>query len=189
MRAFAFRLSFLLALIGPSGASLAQPLTGAPEFRVATEVGGNQWAPEIAIGEQGDYVMAWTSEAGARAQLFDRSGQRVGGELDVGPPWLSKVGMDADGDFVVITGTKGVPFVNTFARRFDRRGAAIGSAFQVAGNSYYDPALSVSRSGSFVVVWASYSGAAVRLQRYDAEGAPIRIPSSSPAASIHRLWQ
>ena len=160
-----------VALAAGTGASQAQPLTAGPEFRVSTITAGHQEFPDVAVDDQGDFVVVWSGDpAGVKAQLFDRSGQREGSEIDAGPGSVPNVGMDADGDFAVVW-IRGA----SLARRFDRRGAALGDAFQVTVDSYYGQAMDRAGVGSFVVAWSEQSGR-VGARLYDGQGAPLADP-------------
>lgn len=89
--------------------------TGAPlgnEFRVNTTTAGDQRFPSIAIDQDGDFVIAWssfsqdTSDWGIYAQAFDASGAMVGDEFLVNTTVANRqiypaVAMDDEGDFVV----------------------------------------------------------------------------------------
>jgi hypothetical protein len=72
------------------------------------------------------------------------------------------VGMDADGDFVVVWQSFGEDAAATwgaFGRRFNSAGTPLATPFQVnsftASHQYY-PHVALDADGDFVVVWTSY---------------------------------
>ena len=160
-----------VALAAGAGASRAQLLRAGPEFRVNTETAGPQEFADVAIDDQGDFVVVWSGDD-VWAQLFDRSGRRVGAEIAVGDGFVPVVGMDADGDFVAVWKERAP---GTFARGFDRSGRALGGAFLVAADSFYGRAVEMAAAGSFVVVWGDYYGG-VGAQRFDVQRAPVGDP-------------
>ena len=101
--------------------------------------------------------------------------------------------MDTAGDFVVVWsgessyygGYPGTFFNNVRGRRFDASGVAQGPEFEVAtqpGPNYYgnytprSPAVAMTPTGGFVVVWDAYAVATDRSiygRRYDSAGTPL----------------
>jgi uncharacterized repeat protein (TIGR01451 family) len=82
------------------------------EFRVNTEASGAQASPSVALDADGDFVIAWQSNAqdgdlyGVYAQRYSADGTAVGGEFQVNTYITShqhfpSVALDADGDFVI----------------------------------------------------------------------------------------
>lgn len=95
------------------------------------------------------------------------------------------VAMDSRSQFVVVWSSDGSQGTDTSSysiqgRRYDANGSEIGAQFQVNSYSSYDqysPRVSTDRSGSFVIVWASYgpdnNGGGIRGQRFDSAGTPL----------------
>jgi predicted nucleic acid-binding Zn-ribbon protein len=140
------------------------------EFQVNTYTTGQQRLAAAAMEDNGDFVIVWQSPRdgdayGIVAQRFSSGGNRLGGEFQVNShtPNLQlrpAVGMDADGDFVVVwqSGYQDGDDIGVFARRFSSAGTALASEFQVNIYTSYDqqrPVVAVDDDGDFVVTWDS----------------------------------
>jgi len=160
-----------------------------PEFRVNTTTAGNQLYTDVASDARGDFVVAWDGEGrsgyGIYGQRYNDTGVPQGGEFLVtglpvqtyAPP---KVGMDADGDFVVAWNGPDGSGYGVFARRYDAAGVPQGDTFRVntttAGDQGGATTIAFDAAGNSVITWAS-SGpgsffADLYLQRYNATGVP-----------------
>jgi hypothetical protein len=160
------------------------------EFRVNTTTGGNQFFSEVAIGRNGQFVVAWRSPDGdydgIAAQLFDALGNKVGGELQVntntvGFQYLPDVAIDGRGNFVVVWTdiyADGDLNYGVKAQRFDSAGNRLGGEFEVnttTGGNQGTPEVAAAADGRFVVVWQSEgqdgSDYGIVGQLFDASGA------------------
>ena len=102
-----------------------------------------------------------------------------------GLQWFPTVGVEPDGDFVVVWGSDGQDgsAYGVFGQRYDRTGAVRGAEFQVntftAGYQSYigRAAVAADKSGDFAVVWGSFqqdgNGWGVFGQRFASTGAPL----------------
>jgi phosphoheptose isomerase len=162
------------------------------ELQVNTVTGGNQRAPAIDLDQDGDFVIAWTSDSqdtlgySVHGQRFDSLGSRRGTEFQVNlytryNQWQPVVGVDDDGDFVVAWGsaTQDGDSFGVFARRFTSSGLASGTEMQV--NSYtagYQSlaSLTVDPDGDFMVAWQSVGqdseGFGIFARAFQSTGAP-----------------
>lgn len=164
------------------------------EFQANSYTTDHQARPRVAMDDDGDFVVVWTSlnqdgsAYGVFGQRFDGSGATLGSEFRVNTYTVSyqhlpRVAMEGDGDFVVVWlggASQDGSFSGVFGRRFDSTGAAVGVEFQV--NSYTTsmqvrPAVAQSASGDTVVVWESefQDGSAYGVfgQRFDSAGLPL----------------
>jgi hypothetical protein len=157
-----------------------------PEFRVNTYTAGRQSQPAIAMDDDGDFVIAWTSSGqdgnsgGVFAQRFNAAGQAQGSELQVntatsGNQYVPAVAMDSDGDFVITWSGPDVHQYGVFARRFDAAGAAKSGEFQVNTSTYGVQRFStvaMDDDGDFLVSWQSDDGSSYGIygQRYNSSG-------------------
>jgi hypothetical protein len=104
-------------------------LTG--EFLVNETTAGSQAAPAVGVDADGDFVIAWSSDGqdgggyGVYARRYSAAGTPVGGEFLVnqttaGSQAGAAVGVDADGDFVVVWRSNGQDGdgYGVYARRF-----------------------------------------------------------------------
>ncbi len=162
----------------------------APPFTVDFVLGGQDFAPRVAMTVGGYFVVAWTSSYGdgsgygVFAQRFDSAASPVGGRVQVNTYTTSDQGFPAvaaapAGNYVVVWQSFGEDGSGQgiFGQRFDNAGSALGGEFQV--NTYTSgfqsyPAVAMDGSGNFIVVWTSEgqdgSGTGVFGQRFDASG-------------------
>jgi hypothetical protein len=170
--------------------------SGAPrggEFRINTYTTGFQGLPHAAVGDRGDFVVAWESAqdgsvASVHARRYDAAGNTIGEEFLVntftfGYQYRPHVGRAQDGRFVVSWNSFLADGSNwgVAARRFDASGAPIGDEFVVntyTTGSQYGAAIAVEANGNFVVVWEDSnfrdgSGLAVMGQRFAASGSRL----------------
>ena len=152
----------------------------------------DQSLPEIAVNDDGSYVVVWSSfnqdgdQDGVYAQRFDVNGSPVGGEFRVNTTTTSYQGSpdiaaDANGNFVVVWeagGNQDGDLTGVFARLYDADGIPQTGEIQV--NSFVtsnqsQPAVAMDDAGNFTVVWQDFSqdgsGAGIYGQRFDDTGA------------------
>ena len=158
------------------------------EFLINTVTSGNQNTPTITALANGGFVVAWTNQtassgADVKAQVYDSTGTKVGGEFLVNSSSVydqerASVTTLSNGDFVVTwndfrTGTweaRGQVFHPTAT------GATkVGSEF-VADTAFYNsrmlaPATGLA-NGNFVVTWEDTSGE-VRAQVFNPTGTKV----------------
>lgn len=161
------------------------------EFLVNTYTQYVQFAPDVAMSPDGDFVVVWTSysqdldDDGIFGQRFASNGSPVGTEFQVntvttGYQRRPAVEIDTAGDFLVAwEGTYDGSYSGIAAQRFGSDGTPQGTEFFVntfTGNDQLDPAIGRSGTG-FVVVWDSFagdlSGYTVFGQRIDSAGNPL----------------
>ena len=158
------------------------------EFRVNTHLPNDQIEASVAMDANGNFVVTWSSSLqdgssyGVYAQRFSASGAAQGSEFRVntattGDQSLSRVAMDASGNFVVTWTNYNTNSGDIWAQRYDSSGVAQGSNFQVntyTSNIQAYSDIAMNASGDFVVVWESTnqdgSGLGVYGQRYNAAG-------------------
>jgi hypothetical protein len=168
-RALPLAINLLVATAEVSAAQSTTPI--GHEFQVSTYTLGQQFYSRVAVEDDGDFVVVWTSGPyhdgsayGAFGQRYDSAGVRVGREFQINvytgaSQGFPDLGIDADGDFVVtwIGPQDGMGYA-VIARRFASSGAAVGGELLV--NSYTNsdqqrPAIAVEPDGDFVIVWDS----------------------------------
>jgi hypothetical protein len=157
---------------GDSGGVFARRLSSAGatlanEFQINTRTVGYQGFPDVAVGDNGEFVVVWAgpddgSDYGVFARRFSSNGSALASEFQVnsytsGTQFDSAVAFDANGDVVIVwdsareSSTKSV-----FARRFDATGSAVGDELQV--NTFTTwmagyPDVALEGDGDFVVAW------------------------------------
>jgi hypothetical protein len=175
--------------------------TGVPagtEFRVNSYITSNQVNPAVAMDDNGNFVIVWSSfnqdgqNFGIFGQLYDNNGDKQGSEFQVSSFWtntqnLSAVAMDSDGDFVVTWTSSGQDGdgtleSNVYARRYDKNGNFQSSEIRVntfTTGTQRNPSIAMDNGGNFVITW--HSGVATGTgqdgdsfgiygQRYDSSG-------------------
>ncbi len=161
------------------------------EFQVNTYTTRAQIEPSVATDQAGNFVVVWTHCFGysyfcygaINGQLYDATGNRLGGEFEVVPgsdAYGPVVAKDPTGNFVVVWSSyyhDGGAADDIFARRFDADGGPQGAEFLVNSHTtsfQYLPALAMDAGGDFTVVWQSYvqdgSYRGIFGQRYEASG-------------------
>lgn len=140
-------------------------------FQVNTTNGNDQYLPNVAINDNGEFVVVWTTNGqdgdrmGVYARKYDANGSYQGNEFKVntsttGDQWIPKVAITSNGGFVVIWQSYGQDG-NGYAivgQRFTNRSVNIGYEFIVnnmARGSQEFPDLSMDSQGNFIVVWTT----------------------------------
>ena len=175
-------------IYGRRFAANGQPLTDA--FLVNTYTDMRQIEPSIAMNENGEFVITWTSghDPGHRTYVTGRKYYANG--IPYGPEFLvtqltnghnPDVVIDDSGDFVVAwlrSGDSDDPPMGEFIRfrRYNVNGTAKGDAVQIADDvaNYNYPSIGMDGSGNFVITWVelldSYD---ICARRFDANGNAI----------------
>lgn len=178
------------------------------EFQVNTSTWGSHFYPNVEALAGGGFVISWDDWYGfdAKAQIFDASGARVGGEFRL------NTSAGATEDSTDVTALANGGFVATWrstatsadgsgdavkAQLFDASGARVGTEFLVNSqtiDSQYDPSITALAGGGFVITWATRhtaqdgSGGAVKGQIFSASGAKVgaEFLVNTQAADIQR---
>jgi hypothetical protein len=175
-----------------------QPVGG--EFRVNTQIGGEQYDSSVAALADGGFVVTWTSlmvwiswggQNSSRhdvyAQRYNADGQPIGGEFRVNTYTDSEqhapsVAALAGSGFVVTwhSQSQDGSDYGVYAQRYGADGQPVGGEFRVntqTGNGQYAPSVAALAGGGFVVTWHSQgqdsSELDVHAQRYGADGQPV----------------
>lgn len=178
---------------------VAPPVVAAPgiavpsgnEFRLNTYTDGDERTADVAVDDDGDFVVVWIAPAYAgrevRGRRYSSSGVPLSGEFRVDSadgnwPTDPHVAMAGDGRFVA-TWSMGFqsPDFEVYARRFDAdttpRGRAFLANLPQGDHTLQFPDIAMNRSGDFVIVWDE-SGAPgsplhhVMARRFRANGQP-----------------
>ena len=172
------------------------------EFLVNTETLSNQQQPTITSLASGGFVVSWidpsgqggdASGYGIKAQIFDASGTKVGGEFPVNTATLNSqqeptIAALPSGGFVVSwidqsgQGGDANPY-GIKAQIFDAAGTKVDSEFLVntiTADNQFEPSVAGLASGGFVVVWSDVSqtggdssSTSIKAQIFDAVGAKV----------------
>ncbi|MFC1852363.1 hypothetical protein ACFL27_19370 [candidate division CSSED10-310 bacterium] len=145
------------------------------QFQVNTYTTGNQYAPEVCVKSDGDFVVVWqsygsnygdTSYWSVQGQRFSSSGAFLGSQFQLNSYTTlyqeePSVGVDVNGTYTMVWHSLGSDTQTTEsvqARRMSSTGSFLGSQFQVSAYSHwgYHASISVENDGDFVVVWQSF---------------------------------
>lgn len=161
------------------------------EFQVNTTTADFQRHATVAMDDNGDFVITWTSYGqdgsgtGVYAQRYNAAGVAQGVEFRVnattaGNQRHSTVAMDADGDFVITWSSAGQDGsgYGVYAQRYNSAGVAQGGEFPVnstIANNQRFSSVAMDADGDFVITWSSYgqdgNQYGIYAQRYTSAGA------------------
>ncbi|MDZ4217224.1 MAG: GEVED domain-containing protein, partial [Candidatus Gracilibacteria bacterium] len=170
------------------------------EFQVNTVTTNAQQYPDVAIGDNGDFIIVWESydqETGsipktdASAGIFARRYSPAGAAIDptefqvnttiFGAQQRPVVAGDTD-LFVVAWESLSQDGDNfgIFARRFDSQGGPLSAEFQVnsySTNAQANATIDINSSGDFVIAWDSFDQIGqsfeIYAKAYASDGSPI----------------
>ncbi len=165
------------------------------EFQVNTYTTSLQQYPDVAMDIRGNFVITWTSDGqdgdsfGIFARRYNKKGKPVGKEFQVNTHTVytqvyPAIAMDKKGNFVIAWqshGPDGSGF-GIFARRFTKKGKALGDEFQVntyTNNYQYIVDIAMDKKGNFIITWESQeqdgSKEGIFAQRFNNKGQPIGV--------------
>ncbi|MBI1346250.1 hypothetical protein GC163_08160 [bacterium] len=170
----------------------SQGVAQGSEFRVNTITTGSQRDANLAMDDNGDFVITWQSfgqdgsNYGIYAQRYNAQGIAQGSEFQVNTyTTLAQrsptIAMDADGDFVISWSSlnQDGSSYGIYAQRYNALGMPQGTEFRVntfTTGSQLNPSVSMNADGDFLIAWSSNgqdgSGYGVYAQRFNALGEP-----------------
>jgi len=157
-------------------------------FQVNDDSGNSrQYNPAIGQDDNGNFVVVWVDyrngDADVFAQRYSSSGNKLGSNFMVNDDDAStsqsspKIGVDSNGNWVVVWRDIRNGDADIFAQRYNSSGNKLGNNFRVnddtGGNWQEDPAIGIDGSGNFVVVWKddrTSSRGQIYAQRYNSSG-------------------
>ena len=149
------------------------------EFTVNSYTLDDQRRPAVAVGSDGEFVVAWhaepTSEPGSdqdsrsiRAQRFTSDGELLGSSFQVNTESADdqenpSISIGPDGDFVIVWDSEAYTLTDdspesSWGQRYDANGVPIGGEFQINTTTLYaqsNPKVASGEGGDFMVVWQS----------------------------------
>ncbi len=160
--------------------------------RVNSTTADIQNNPDVAVNDDGSYVVTWMSNNqdaagtyGIYAQRYNASGVAQGANFLVnqttaGNQQFSTVDSDSAGNFVVTWASSDGNGDGVWARRFNSSGTALGSEFRVNTYTQGNQAsahVDMNAAGDFIVAWSSASqdgsGNGIYSQQFDSAGTRI----------------
>lgn len=157
------------------------------EALVNITTANSQRNPQIALLTNGGYAVVWDNTIpgqpgtlGVFSQVFNASGARVGGEVQINTDGYSQQVTALAGGGFVVTWTHAVeyPFSGVSARILDASGQPRGPAFALDDDQNAGLSSVTATDAGFIAVWrANNPGEAViAVQAYDAAGARVGVP-------------
>ncbi|MEE3098267.1 MAG: hypothetical protein VX463_00725, partial [Pseudomonadota bacterium] len=155
-----------------------------PETLVNVFTTGVQIHPDIAVLNDGTYVVTWRSDGqdgsgqGVVAQRFSAQGERIGTEFivndlragDQGSPEVTAL---AGGGFVITYTSVFDSRAHVMAKIYDAAGEETGAEFEVSdptSNNQIEPDVLALPGGGFSVVWRDEEDEDIRVRTFDAAG-------------------
>ncbi len=140
-------------------------------FQVNTTSNNDQYLPSVAINDNGDFVIVWTTKSqdgdglGVYGRRYDSNGGYQGNEFKVntsttGDQWIPKVAINNNSGFVIVWQSFGQDG-NDYAiigQKFTNRGVNVGYEFIInttSRGSQEFPDISMDSIGNFTVVWST----------------------------------
>lgn len=138
------------------------------QFLVNSQTELNQNTPDISIGLDGDFVVAWDNSLSVQSRRFASDGTALGDQITVNSFQVSnnvetEVSMGLDGSFVIVWDSEESPGDDDRAgsvqgRLFASDGTPEGSQFQInteIRGQQIRPAVAMRSGNDFVAVWES----------------------------------
>lgn len=131
------------------------PLTG--EFQVNTISTGDQYSMDVAVDNDGNFVVVYESQGQIYARRFNNQAQALGQEFVINETtedtlFSPKIAMNSSGNFVVAWGANGG--LNVKARAFNNQGSPLSDELTMENSTYsqgHDVA--IDAMGNFVVTY------------------------------------
>jgi len=142
------------------------------EFQVNTYTDLDQWEHSIAMDDEGNFVVVWTSEEqdeseySVYAQRFDNDSNRIGCEFKVNTFSESKqhqpsVALGSDGDFIIVWRSVYKDINKEYNseivfQRFDHNGDKVGGEVKVISiqsGKCEKPLISMDTKGQYLITW------------------------------------
>jgi len=158
------------------------------EIQVNTVTGADQSNSQVAMANNGDFLVVWEGrqdgDANIYARLFDSTGTPQGAEFQInattaGDQLNPAVAMKNNGDFVVAWQSDDGSGSGILARMFDKNGVAQTAEVQINSTTAGDQvnaSVAIKNNGDFAVSWDSdgqdSDGAGVFARLFDKNGAP-----------------
>ncbi|MEZ0372260.1 MAG: IPT/TIG domain-containing protein [Candidatus Sericytochromatia bacterium] len=182
------------AIFARQFSSAGAPQT-ANEFQVNDTVGYEIRLPGVALDDDGDFVVAWSSYSqyvtyhDILARRYRSDGVELSSEFQVNTETDNSqtqpgIAMDGDGDFVVSWqsyGQDGGGYYGIYAQRFDAAGQRQGSEFPAnttTSGSQSLATVALDAGGNFTIAWQSEAqdgnSIGIFAQRFDSAGSPLQ---------------
>jgi hypothetical protein len=152
-------------------------------FRVNDDAGTTaQYSPAIARTPSGKFLIVWedgrNGDYDIYGQLYDSEGSPAGTNFRIdsgGTPYQNKtdIGYHPYGNFIVVWEDSRFPN-GVYAQVIDSTGVFVDTNFKVSDVYGYEPSVSVSTSGGFVVTWYDYRDGNYNIyaQKYNTDYSP-----------------
>lgn len=150
-----------------------------------------QFLPEIAIDQDGNFILTWTDERDNNrdifAQRFLNDGMPAGQNFLVNDDNTNKdqqtsyIAADPAGNFTICWEDSRNTFTDIYARSYNNEGIAMGESFMVNDDTLnvyqYYSGITADLEGNFTIAWEDYRlgiRGDIFLQHFDDEGNPVQ---------------
>ncbi len=160
------------------------------EFRVNTFYEGHQSSNDVAMNDNGYFVIVWEDASGQDGdsngvfgQQFNPSGDLLNGQFQVNTTTIGgqsggNVAIDSEGNFVVVWSDLSGDDHNIMGKLYDANGNVVKDEFRVNTTLEFNqiaPDVAMDAVGNFVVVWRQAASGAEGIygRCFDAGGTPL----------------
>ncbi len=156
------------------------------EIQINTSTGGGQRMPDVAMDDEGNFVVVWMSDStdgdsyGIYGRMYSNTGTATTSQFRIstitsGNQKYPQVACDASGNFVTTWMDDNGGDFNIYAERRNSSGAALAADFVVNSTTagyQGKPTIAMDPTGNFVIAWqsADASGNGIYFQRYNSAG-------------------
>ena len=152
------------------------------EFKVNQQTTGDQTSPEVAIDENGNFIVVWLDGGVIMQRRFSSTGTPLENQRAVfangggfNPGGYPDIAMNAAGDYVIVwnNGAYTSPSTGRF-QRFSRTGVALDPAPVIFANNTVleSPEVSMDAAGNFAITWTG-TDEDIHLARFRSSGQPL----------------
>lgn len=139
-------------------------------------------SPDVGIDEAGNFVIAWEQSDTIYCQQYNTVGEVAGNRITVSNnpeesgSLLPRIDVDSIGNFVIVWQNRGYDFIDCYFQRYNRnsepQGGNVGVSDDTTNSSQAIPALSVDKTGNFVIAWLDNRNGeyGIYCQRYGSNG-------------------
>ena len=176
------------------------------DVQVNTYTTSSQYSASVGLDSEGDFVVVWASFGSGgtdsdgfsiQGQRYSSDGSQVAAQFQVNTYSTSdqrspSVGLDSDGDFVVVWTSNGSGGTDSDSysvqgQRYASDGTELGAQFQVntyTTNRQEDPSVTLDSDGDFVVVWSSVGSGGTDSDTYSIQGQRYSSDGSAAGAQF-----
>ncbi|MBN2366949.1 MAG: Ig-like domain-containing protein [Calditrichaeota bacterium] len=158
-----------------------------PNFRVNDDQNSRKSSADVAMDDQGNFIIIWCSNLNIYAQRYSMYGQPLGKNFKVNQDFgywsqgSAKISTDTNGNFIIAWQAWSDPVSDKYfiyAQRFTGDGMPLGNNFKVSDDTVsgrrWNPHISMDPQGNFVITWQDERNGDwdIYAQRFTDDGSP-----------------